>query len=175
MKHTLVLAAALLLSAGAMAQNKDCKFVTAKTPDGQSFSMIQVPGRLGNFLVGKADGKITMNYNTKFALGLLATDTKNLASLKIDSAQFLFADNSVITIKTAASIGKLPNFNNQLKPQMTTVQYSITLIPGSKPEMLFKQTKLKGFRVIAEKEGQYSDIFNDKQQDKLLQAFTCLP
>ncbi len=174
MKQVLFLSLALLASSQIRAQNKDCKFTTVKAANGQHFSVVQTPSRLGNFLIGKDGGKITLVYNTKALISMFATDTKNVATLKIDSAQFLFTDNTVIALKTVASYGTLPNVNNALKPQLTDVKYSVILEPGSKAETLFKQTKLKTFVIHSEKDGQYADMLNEKQQDKLLQAFTCL-
>lgn len=153
---------------------KDCKFIKVKTMDGGTTSVIEASGKLGNFLIGKSNGQITLSYNTKALLSFFAQDTKNLAHLRIDSVQFLFADNSAVTLKTVAGMGTLANVNNELKPQITNTTYTVVIESGSKAEAMFTTSKLKLFRVKAEREGQYGDLFNDKQQDKLSQAFTCV-
>lgn len=156
-----------------LVNTKDCKYTKAQLPDGSKVQMVQSGARFGNFMIGKADGKYTIVYNTKSLISALITDTKNVASLKIDSVQFLFTDNTVISVKPTLGIGTAPNKSDELQPHLTNVRYGITLEPGSKAEVFLRQTRLKGFRVLAQKDAQYADLLNDKQQAQLLQAFVC--
>jgi hypothetical protein len=152
---------------------KDCKFDKVETQNGTKLPVIKVGGKLGNMRLGKEGNKYVLVYETKFTLGMIATDTKNLASLRVDSVQFLFADNTVISLKPFLATAHLKNENSELQPHITDLHYSLILEPGSKAETLFRNTKLKVFRVIAERNAQYGDLFNDKQQEQLLKAFVC--
>jgi hypothetical protein len=153
---------------------KDCKMVTGMTESGQSFSMVEAASKLGKFRMTRDKGKITLIYDTKQFFAAVF-DEHNRTSLKIDSVQFVFADNSVVKVKAIGGYGKLPNKNTALKPQLEIVHLAFVLEPGSLAEHSFTQTKLKAFLAHSEKDGQYGDQLNDGQQDKFLAAFNCIP
>lgn len=156
-------------------KSKECEVVTSKNNVGQVVTMVQSPTKHGNFLLAKEDGKIILIYNTKMLIGMLLTDTKNVAILKIDSVRFIFEGNNVVSLKTAISSAKIPNLTGEIKPHITNAQYNLTVPPGSKAETLLRQSKLLGFQVVAERDGQYADLLNEKQQTRLLQSFNCIP
>jgi hypothetical protein len=154
---------------------KDCKLREVKTKDGGKETIVLAPTKLGDFAIGRDRGKLTLVYNTNAILSMIIQDTNNLATLRIDSAQFLFNENTVVTLKTTGSYGTLPNKNIELKPQLENVNLIVVLEPGSKEEHVFTTGKLKLFQVFAEKSGKYGDKLNEKQQAKFTQAFNCLP
>jgi len=156
-------------------KSKECEVVTSKNNVGQVVTMVQSPTKHGNFLLAKEDGKIILIYNTKMLIGMLLTDTKNVAILKIDSVRFIFEGNNVVSLKTTVSSAKIPNLTGEIKPHITNAQYNLTVPPGSKAETLLRQSKLLGFQVVAERDGQYADLLNEKQQTRLLQSFNCIP
>ncbi|WP_139222301.1 hypothetical protein [Pedobacter suwonensis] len=158
------------------ANAKDCRLREVKTKDGGKETIALAPTKLGDFAIGRDRGKLTLVYNTNSILSMIVQqDTKNLATLHIDSAQFLFDENTVLTIKTTGSYGSLPNRNLELKPQLENINLMIVLEPGSKEEHIFTTGKLKLFQVFAEKNGKYGDKLNEKQQAKFTQAFNCIP
>jgi len=154
------------------AQNKDCKFIEVKDLKGNPIQVVSSPAKLGNFTIGRSDGKLFATYSPKGIFALAFADEKNQINLRIDSVQFIFVDNSLVTLK-ANGTGMLTNTNNQIKPVFSTINFSVNM--DGKNEKLFREAKLIGFRVIAEKEAQFTDALNEKQQGKLLQAFTCIP
>lgn len=156
-------------------KSKECDVVTSKNNVGQTVNMVKSPTKQGNFLLAKEDGKIILIYNTKVLLAELLTDTRNVAILKIDSIKFIFEGNNIATLKTTVSSAKLPNHNSEMKPHITNAQYNLYIPPGSKAETWFKQSKLIGFQVVAERDAQYADLLNEKQQVKLMQSFNCIP
>jgi hypothetical protein len=156
-------------------KSKECDVTTSKNNVGQVVTMVKSPTKQGNFLLAKEDGKMILIYNTKVLLAELLTDTRNVAILKIDSVRFIFEGNNIATLKTTVSSAKLPNINREMKPHITNAQYNLYIPPGSKAETWFKQSKLLGFQVVAERDGQYADLLNEKQQAKLIQAFNCIP
>jgi hypothetical protein len=164
----------LMLFLGALAQDKKCKTVKRKTLAGDILEMVQAGTRAGNFLMIKINDTTTVSYSTKLGLGLLAGGQSNMTTLRIDSVQFVFANNTTITLKAYAGLGKLENVNTALKPQLTSISYGVILPANSKEEQHMKSARLKAFRVIAEKSSQYGDLLNDKQQETWLEAFTCL-
>ena len=139
--------------------------------DGTTAMMAQSPGAIGVFLVGKYNGNTTMAYNTK---ALLASDPTNKAMLRIDSVHFVFVDNTMLHLKAYYGIGTLKNINREMQPHITNAQFMILLSAGSKDELKFKQNKLRSFTVTAEKGAQYGDGFNEKQQEMLIQSFSCV-
>ena len=170
MKHVLLLGLSLI-SSSLMAQKNDCKLVKMKMADGTTSMMVRSPGAIGYFMVGKYNGNTTMFYTTK---DFFASDPANKAVLRIDSIKFVFVDNSVISLKAYSGIGTLKNVHREMQPHITNAQFSLALAAGSKEELKFKQTKLRAFTVTAEKDAQYGDVYNEKQQDILMQSFTCV-
>jgi len=157
------------------ANAKDCKLREVKNKDGSKTMVVITPTKMGDFAIGRDKGKLTLVYNTSALITMIIQDTHNLATLRIDSAQFLFDDNTVLTLKTPGSYGTLPNKNMELKPQLQNVFLVVALEPGSKEEHVFTTTKLKTFRVFSEKDGKYGDMLNEKQQAKYASAFNCIP
>ena len=159
----------------APANSKDCLIVEGKKKDGTKIIFAQANTKLGNLMICRDKGKLTIVYGTKQLLFAIIQDTNNLATLKIDSAQFLFDNNSVLVLKTVDSYGKVPNRNNELKPQLQDAHFTFFLEPGSKAEHTFTTSKLTMFRIFGERECQYGDALNEKQQNKLLTSFNCVP
>jgi hypothetical protein len=170
MKHVLLLGLSLI-SYSLMAQKNDCKLVKMKMSDGTTSMMVRAPSTIGVFMVGKYNGNTTMFYSTK---DFLLSDPANKAVLRIDSIKFVFVDNSVISLKTYSGVGTLKNVNREIQLRITNAQFSVILAAGSKEELKFKQSKLRAFTVMAEKGAQYGDVYNEKQQETLLQAFSCV-
>lgn len=170
MKQSFILCMFIMLSSCLYAQDKNCKFIEGKDGKGNPIKMVNAPAKIGNLAVGKVDGKLVASYTQKL-LFMLSADSKNLVSLRVDSVQIAFADNTLITLKALGS-GTMPNVNNQITPRLTSITFSFVI--DEKYNKLFTETKLKAFRVLAEKGAQYSDFFSDKQQEKLLQAFSCV-
>jgi hypothetical protein len=48
------------------------------------------------------------------------------------------------------------------------------LLDSQKLITAFTETKLKGFKVIAEKEAQFADLLNDKQKEIFSKGYACL-
>jgi hypothetical protein len=143
--------------------------VTGMTESGQSFSMVETASKPGKFRMTRDKGKITLIYDTKQFFAAVF-DEHNRTSLKIDSVQFVFADNLVVKVKAIGGYGKLPNKNTTLKPQLEIVHLAFVLEPGSLAEHSFTQMKVKAFLAHSEKDGVYGDQLNNGQQDKFLAA-----
>lgn len=172
MKSLIVMGMLAFFSKAALAQKTDCKFAKYRDANGQPIEAIVASGKLGNFLMWKQDGKILLNYTPKLLFGLVADDTKNKIRLRVDSVQFFFDNNTFVTVKVNGS-GTLPNINNQLKPGFEQVTFNL-LLDSQKLITAFTETKLKGFKVIAEKEAQFADLLNDKQKEIFSKGYACL-
>jgi hypothetical protein len=170
MKNILALSSMCLLSMSLLAQNKPCKYIKSKTPAGEDVQVVQTPFKIGNFVIGRNEGKIMASYSLKGTYEM-AADTKNMTTLKLDSITFLFEDKSSLSVKVSG-YGTLPNVNNQLKPAFQNVKFALFL--NADAEKKFRDHKLNGFHLSGEKDAGYGDMLNAKQKDQLMQAFTCI-
>jgi hypothetical protein len=153
---------------------KGCKFITVKLTNGTQLQMIKVSSKIGYFLIGKTDGKIAVSYNTNAFMNAFAPQD-NMLSLKVDSIKFMFSDNSFLVLKPVLGIGQALNSSLSLKPIMRNLNFTINYSTGSKEDQAFRQKTLRLFGIFAEKEAQYGDSLNEKQQAQFASAFDCLP
>lgn len=153
------------------AQKTDCKLFKAKDASGQVSQYAQIPSKVGNITLGKANGKYVVWYQPKFIVELIK-EKRNALPLVIDSVRFAFQGEKPFTVKVAGR-GIIVNSSASLKPFFDTAQFTFT-IENDNHLKIFKEGTLIGFDVKAEKEAQWADTFNEKQQQLLRQSFICL-
>ncbi len=174
--RTKLLSAAILLIASqaswAQSKNKDCDLFKAKDASGQISQYAKVPGKAGNFTIGKVNGKYAVWYQTKFIFDLVK-EQRNALPLVIDSVRFAFKGEKPFSIKVAGK-GIVVNSSASLKPYFDTVQFNF-MVENEEHVKIFKNGTLIAFDVKAEKEAQWADSYNEKQQQQLRQAFICIP
>jgi hypothetical protein len=171
MKHFLSGALLCLLSFCAMAQNKDCKFTKIKNAKGQTINCVIVTGQVSKLTLFKAEGKLGVTVALReFFAG--TAETVGMLPLRIDSVKFVFADNTTASIKVMG-MGNVKNNANAIKPMFDNVNFAF-LIDNPAIEKTFGKTAIAAFTVVADKDAQFGDTFNEKQQAQILQAVSCL-
>lgn len=152
------------------AQNKDCKFKKAKDPaSGKIIQMVQATATVGNFFTSKRDEKYYITYVTK-AIAILGSNTANWTELRIDSLRFYFVDKQVVTVP-ATGAGKIQN-EVKLKNVFNYVQLEAPLEQTLVTKIL--ESPLAEIQIFGEKQAVTRDVLNEKQQDALKRAFTCV-
>ena len=155
-------------AATAYSQKKDCKFLKGKDGKGNTIRMIASPTKIGNFYVGKREDKYFLSYSTK-VIFLLAANANNQTQLKIDSVKFYFDNKDVVTL-SAFGVGKIQN-EVKLKYTFDFVQFEAPLDQTAVARFL--SARLTDIQIMGEKDSGLHDLIVEKNQDKLIQAFTC--
>lgn len=153
----------------ASAQKKNCTFEKFTSNKGLQIQSAITKTVIGKFFLGKEDGQVFFAYIPK-ALQAIVTNNTNNITLKLDSAIFIFDDQTKISIPVQG-VGSTSN-KIQLKPQLSNLYLGAKLTKDQVD--LFKSKLTVAMVVKGEKESEGGDFLNEKDRIIFRNSFTCI-